>query len=124
MSPNILLNVKKNLLKVSIINEKRIDILIDNMKSWYIGKIIYPSQVKSMLLINYSEVYGILEIIKDLGIIKYNYEVYCNKCEKFVETPILDSLNQFPKNLYCDDGRHKLNPINDVILIFKVIRDE
>lgn len=124
MLPNILLNVRKNLEKTLIINEPRIDKLLDDMKLWKKGQIIYPSRIKSLLLINYSEVYEVLEIIKEIGILEYNYEVYCNKCEKFVDTPILSSLNEFPEELYCDSGRHRLNPFEDVILIFKVIRIE
>lgn len=124
MSPNILLNVKERLLKNLTINEKRIDKLINNMNTWYVGKVIYPSQIKSLLLINYSEVYEILEIIKDFGVLEYNYELYCSRCERFVEFPILKSLNEFPESLYCDSGKHKLDSFNDVILIFRVIRVE
>ena len=123
MLQSILLNVRESLEKNLKINNLRINILIENMKTWEKDKIIYPSQIKSLLLIDYSDVYRILDIIKNIGILEYNYEVYCSKCEKFVDTYLLNSLNQFPENLYCDSGKHKLNPIDDVILIFKVIYD-
>lgn len=123
MLQGILSNVKMNLENKLNLNNNRIELLIDFMKTWKKNDIIYPSQVKSLLLLDYDEVYKILNIIKDLGILEYNYEVYCSKCEKFVDTYLLDSLNQFPENLYCDLGKHKLNPLDDVILIFKVIYD-
>jgi hypothetical protein len=106
-----------------MINEKRIDRLIDYMRTWVRGKIIYPSQIKSLLVIDYSEVYKLLEIIKDMGILEYSYEIYCSACEKFVEAPILESLNEFPKEIYCDSGKHRLNPLKDTILIFRVVSD-
>lgn len=124
MLPNILLNVRKSLEKASKINEKQIDILLNDMNSWKINQIIYPSRIKSLLLINYIKVYELLEIIKSLGILKYNYEVYCHKCEKFTDHSILSSINDFPDELYCDSGKHQLNPLEDVILIFKVIKIE
>lgn len=121
MLPNILLNVKQSLENSQILDDKRIEKLIKNMETWYKNKIIYPSQIKSLLLVDYSDVYKVLELIKEMGILKYNYEIYCSKCEKFVDTYLLNSLNEFPENLYCDSGNHKLDPLKDVILIFKVV---
>lgn len=123
MSPTILLNVKENLEKASIINEKRIGKLLSSMKLWQKEKIIYPSHIKSILLINYAEAYQVLEIVKDMGILEYNYEIYCSECEKFIDLPVLRSLNEFPEKQYCEKG-HKLDPIKDTVLIYRVIKDE
>ena len=123
MLQNTLYNVKENLLKKCILNEKQVDLLIKNMKFWKVGKTIYPSQLKSLLYVDFKKVYEILEFIKKLGILEYNYEIYCSKCDKFIDSPPLKSLNQFPKDLYCDDN-HKLSPLTDTILIYKVICNE
>lgn len=122
MLPDILSNVKENLEKASILNEKQISILIDNMKFWKVNNLIYPAQVKSLLFIDYKKTYQVLEIIKNLGILEYNYELYCSKCEKFIDKKPLRSLNEFPQVLYCDEN-HRMDPFNDVILIFRVIFD-
>ena len=49
--------------------------------------------------------------------------MYCHKCDKFQEIPIMDSLNEFPKNLYCDED-HQLDPLTDTILLYKVVCNE
>jgi hypothetical protein len=123
MSPTILLDVKSNLEKASIINAKRIDKLIDNMKYWQKGGIVYPSHVKSVLFSDYKVTYEVLEIIKKMGLLEYNYEIYCTECEKFIDSPILRSLNDFPEKIYCENN-HKLDPLKDTVLIFRVIKDE
>ena len=123
MSPIILSNVKENLEKSSKINQKRIDKLINNMKFWKKDKIIYPNHIKSLLLISSLEAYEILDILVDMKILIECYEIYCSKCEKFMDKGFLESLNQFPSNLYCEDG-HKLEAFNDTVLVYKVILDE
>ncbi|NFM30696.1 hypothetical protein FDC02_05175 [Clostridium botulinum] len=122
MSPNILLNVKNKLESQSDLNSNQIDKLISNMRYWKIGKIIYPNMIKSLLFLNYKQVYSMLDMIKDMGILEYNYELYCHTCEKFLDKKILRRLNEFPEEIYCDDG-HKLNPFDDTILIYRVIYD-
>lgn len=123
MSPIILFNVKEKLEKSSKINSKRIDKLIDNMKLWRKGKIIYPNAIKSLLFISYLEAYEVLDLLVELDILVECYEIYCSKCEKFLDIGILESLNQFPENLYCEDG-HKLSAFTDTVLLYKVICDE
>ncbi|WP_051540478.1 hypothetical protein [Clostridium ihumii] len=123
MLPIILSDVKKNLIKSAIINEYRIDLLIDNMKFWKKGKDIYPNNIKSIINSDYPVVYKVLDEIKKMGILEYRFEVYCSICNKYLDIKQLKSLNEFPKDLYCDEN-HKLNPVDNTILIYKVIRDE
>lgn len=119
----ILSDVKKNLMKSAIINEKRIDLLIDNMRFWKKGKDIYPNNIRSIINSDYPEVYKVLDEIKKMGILEYRFEIYCNICDQYLDMKQLKSLNEFPKDLYCDEN-HKLNPIDNTILIYKVVRDE
>lgn len=123
MSPDILCNVKESLQQNSKINNTRIDKLIKNMKLWSINKIIYPNRIKSLLMISYEETYELLDLIKSMGILEYNYEVYCSECERFLDMKRMDSLNQFPEEAYCESG-HLLSPIKDTILVYKVVMDE
>lgn len=123
MSPTILLTVKENLEKSSKINSKRIQKLISNMKYWNKDKIIYPNHIKSLLFISYLEAYEVLNILVDLNILTECYEIYCSKCEKFLDMGILESLNQFPENVCCERG-HNLEAFRDTILLYKVIVDE
>lgn len=122
MLQNTLCNVKEILKKNSTLNDKKIDVLLDNMELWRVDTIIYPSMIKSKLLISYKETYAVLDIIKDLGILTYNYQIYCSKCQKFFDHKLLSSLNQFPEGKYCDLS-HKLSPIKDTVLVYRVIKD-
>ncbi|MBR9649461.1 response regulator [Clostridium tyrobutyricum] len=92
-------------------------------KYWIKDQIVYPTYIKSLLYISYRETYEVLDIIKELGILEYNFEIYCSKCEKFQDFKILRSLNEFPEKLYCESG-HKLDPLKDTVLIYRVIKDE
>lgn len=122
MLQNILLQVSENLKKTSDLNEKQIEILIKKMRLWKKNTIVYPSNIKSALYIDYKKTYYILNKIKDMGILDYSYELYCSKCEKFLDKSF-DTLNELPKEIYCDE-QHKLNPFSDVIVVYKVIYDE
>ncbi|WP_143766333.1 hypothetical protein [Clostridium felsineum] len=103
-------------------NNKQIELLVDNMELWDLNHIVYPSQIKSMLFIKYKSVYEVLDVIRDLGILEYNYQIYCSKCERFLDKKILRSLNEFPEVLYCDEN-HKLKSLEDTILIYRVIKE-
>lgn len=123
MLQNTLLNVKKNLIKSSILSKKQIDLLSNNMRFWRKGKDIYPNNIRALINSDYETTYKILDYIKDMGILEYRFEIYCCKCDRYLDKKQLKSLNEFPKDVYCDDG-HKLNPIDNTILIYKVIIDE
>lgn len=123
MLQNTLCSVKEALKKNSAISEKKINVLVDNMLLWKKDDIIYPSRIKSLLHISFKDTYYVLDLIKDLGILTYNYQIYCSDCEKFQDEKLLFSLNQFPEDLYCEYN-HKLSPIKDTVLIYRVIKDE
>ena len=123
MLQDTLISVRENLKKSSVINEKRINCLINNMQLWKVGNIIYPSRIKSLLHISFKETYQVLDIIEEMGILTYNYQIYCSQCERFLDMPMLSSLNQFPEELFCDEN-HRLNALEDTVLVYKVVRDE
>lgn len=120
MSQNTLCSVRELLMKNTNLNKVRCDKLLEHMQMWDINLIIYPSRIKSLLRISFNETYEILDILKDAEILTYNYQIYCSKCKRFIDRPVLLSLNQFPEEIYCDEG-HELNPIRDVVLVYRVI---
>lgn len=123
MSPNILASVRENLKKNSKLDNFRIEMLLNNMKLWKKNKIIYPNMVKSLLRITYLETYTILGLLENQGILENCYEIYCSNCEKFIDYKIIDSIDEFPENLKCEND-HTLNPLNDLILLFRVVVDD
>lgn len=70
-----------------------------------------------------SEVYSILETIKDLGIIRPHYELYCRACRRFTGIGY-ETINQLPQYVECEECMTELDPINDSIVIYKVVSDE
>lgn len=123
MLPSTLLTVKESLMRIGIINDKRIEKLLQNMKYWKYGKDIYPNNIKAIINSDYEIVYKVLDEIRDMGILEYRFEIYCNICNKYIDRKQLKSLNEFPKDLYCDEN-HKLNPTDNTILIYKVVLNE
>lgn len=123
MLPNTLSTVKENLMKSAIINDNRIEKLLKNMKYWTYGTDIYPNSIKAIINSEYEIVYKVLDEIRDMGILEYRFEIYCNICNKYIDRKQLKSLNEFPKDLYCDEN-HRLNPTDNTILIYKVVLDE
>ena len=70
-----------------------------------------------------NEIYGALEVIKELGIIRPHYEIYCRSCRKFTGISY-ETINKMPEYVECEDCEITLDPISDSIVIYKVIVDE
>ncbi len=119
MSPIILSIVRKNLEPNLKINPKRFDKLMTIISGWGEGDIIYPNHFKSQLLISFSEAYTILDNLVELGILKYVFQIYCHRCNEFQGRTMMDSLNKFPHEAYCDFN-HKLSASKDVIVLYEV----
>ncbi|MDU5211477.1 MAG: hypothetical protein E6441_12400 [Clostridium sp.] len=114
--------MRKKIEEHCILNKNQLEKFIDYLELLEVNDRVYPSKIKSDLLIDYKKAYELLDIVKDLGYLEYNYELYCSKCERFLDIEPLKSLSQF-KPVYCDEN-HSLNPINDTIVIYRVIKVE
>lgn len=114
-----LANIKKKLIETSIIDNCKIEKLIKNMENWRIGDYVYPSDIKSLLNLEFNTVYNILDILKNMGILEYRFKVYCSICDEYLNINELKSLNEFPQELYCNNN-HKLNPLDNTVLVYKV----
>lgn len=126
MLHTILLDVETKLKQSSTLNDARIGVLIHNMELWKKGNVVYPSVVKSLLgLSTFKETYAILNLLMDMGIVEYGFQGYCSHCKRLLDMPILSSLVEFPKEIYCECADNpRLNPSNDLILVYVVIKDE
>jgi hypothetical protein len=69
------------------------------------------------------DVYAVLEAIKDIGLINVNFEVYCFSCNKFTGLAF-ETIGQLPEYIQCEECFRELNPIEDNIVVYKVIIDE
>ncbi|MDU2670417.1 MAG: hypothetical protein E7C49_00250 [Clostridium sp.] len=113
--------MRKKIENNCILNEKQLERFMNYFELLKVNDRVYPSKIKSDLLIDYKTAYKLLDIIKDLGYLEYNYELYCSKCERFIDEKPLKSLSEFKKDFYCDEN-HILNPIDDTIVIYRVVK--
>lgn len=121
MLQDILITVKETLQKSAILNEYQIDQLIKNAKWWENGDRVYPGTIMAKINSDVNTTYDILDIIKQIGILEVNYEIYCSKCDRF-KGKVYSALNQIPKELTCDCN-HIIEPFNDTIVIYRVVND-
>lgn len=89
MSPTILSIVMKSLQKHTKIDENREKQFLNIVKGWKKGDIVYPNSIKSRLFISFDEVYILLDLLESEGILTYAFQIYCQKCNKFQDMPIL-----------------------------------
>ncbi|WP_179874624.1 response regulator [Bacillus toyonensis] len=104
------------------INPNAIQKLINTLKFYDKGNIIYPGLIIRKLNIKMSEAYNLLDEIEKTKIIKRNFEIYCNKCQRYTGE-IYESLNDIPDNLICDTCDRELSLFNNIIVVYKVMVD-
>lgn len=94
-----------------------------SLKHWTKNTLVYPSALKSKLNVEILKMYDMLEDIRAMGILERNYEVYCFKCSHF-KGKILKTPTDMPEDLSCDFCNHEFDPLNDTIMIYRVVKDE
>lgn len=85
-----------------------------------LGDLIYAGHLKSKLYIDIKTSYMLLEELKSLGFLINFYEVYCNSCSKS-KGVFLKEISDFKIDSCCDFCNHELDPLKDVIVLYKVV---
>lgn len=83
---------------------------------------VYPGVLIRNLGISQTQAYKVLDLLKELGLLELNYELYCHECSQF-KGPIYETIGQIPEELDCECCGDKLNPLENTIVIYKVIVD-
>lgn len=114
---------QKNLEKT--INPKRVDIIINQLKTYNIGDIIYPGALIRRANLNMKNVYILLESIESIGFIERNFEIFCPKCKRYTGD-VYETLNKIPDELICGECESELgiDPLDNTIVVYKVLVDE
>lgn len=73
--------------------------------------------------ISTEKTYAILELLKEKGILKENYELYCHDCAKF-HPGNYEYYSDIPDLVECEGCFATLNRANSVIVVYKVIEDD
>ncbi|CEP79244.1 Uncharacterised protein [[Clostridium] sordellii] len=117
-------NIIKTLTVREDLNNYQVNQLKNQVKLWKKDTIIYPGMFKSKLNINISKAYDMLEFLKSQKILERNYEVYCKECHRF-KGVIIRTPSEYKRiNMYCDFCNNELVPLDDSIVIYRVILDE
>lgn len=120
----ILCNIIETLIQKYNLNKYQEKQLRLQLKHWEKDSIIYPGMFKSKLNINIKTAYDILEFLKSERILERNYEVYCKECHKFKGIIIRTPSEYKRTKMYCDFCNNHLVPLEDSIVIYRVIYDE
>lgn len=83
---------------------------------------IYPGQIKSKFVMDVKDVYVLLEELKHEGYLEYLFEIYCFECNKSTGL-FIDSLSDFKADTYCDFCNHELNVMDNIIVLYKVVKN-
>ncbi len=124
MLENTLCNIIETLITSHNLNDYQIKQLKLQIKHWHKDTIIYPGMFKSKLNIKIAEAYDILDFFKKNNILERNYEVYCKNCHKFKGIIIRTPSEYKSLKMYCDFCNSELSPLEDSIVIYRVIYDE
>lgn len=122
MLPNILLEIEKTVKDTSLLSSDQLDKFLVLLKRYKKGEWLYPGVLIRKLDIPSSKTYKLLDILKDIGILEVNYELYCHKCNSF-KGPIYETFSQMPNELFCEGCEAELTPLVNSIVIYKVIND-
>lgn len=124
MLETTLCNIIETLTIRENLNSYQIKQLRVQVKNWKKDTIIYPGMFKSKLNIKIDEAYDILEFLKSKKILERNYEVYCKECHKFKGVIIRTPSEYKRAKMYCDFCNTELAPLDDSIVIYRVICNE
>lgn len=122
MLPNTLLKIEETLKKGPILPSEKLERFLSILKRYRKNEWLYPGILIRKLDITSSQAYQVLEILKDLGFLEVNYELYCHTCNTF-EGNIYETFSQIPKELECEGCDTELNPLINSIVIYKVVSD-
>ncbi|BDU92652.1 hypothetical protein SNUCP_21690 [Clostridium perfringens A] len=120
----ILEKVQEKLIEKKILNNnEKLEELKSLLEIYSVGNYLYPGILIAQLDISAIECYKILSLLEEMKIVEKSFEEYCRECKK-VNGKIHDSFAEIPEEIYCKFCGRQLDPIDDVIVIYRVIKDE
>lgn len=122
MSQGILMDIEQLVKKMKSINDEKVKILIQFLAGFNRNEYIYPGALISKLDITSEVAYKILRELETNNYVSKSYEVYCKECSIFKGT-IYDFFADIPDEIYCPQCLKRLDPINDTIVIYRIVTD-
>lgn len=104
-------------------SQRKLKKFLSLIQAYKEGQYIYPGVIMRHLNTDMQNAYEALETIKELGFIGTTYEVYCHSCNRFPGYSF-ETISQLPEYLECEECFRELNPLEDSIVVYKVLIDE
>ena len=121
MSENTLISAAKNSMNVFHLTNYQTSKLMEYFIALSINDYIYPGMLKSKAHVDIKTIYTILENLKSDGFLQIIYELYCSQCSKS-KGIFIECLSDFNADICCDFCDKNLNPLDDTIVLYKVIK--
>lgn len=83
-------------------------------------EITVPGVLIRHLNISKQRAYDILDALKDQGVLRINYELYCHTCNHF-EGGIFETFGQIPDDIDCEGCGRNLDPLDNSIVIYRIV---
>ncbi|MED4781009.1 hypothetical protein [Brevibacillus choshinensis] len=93
------------------------------LKFFDVGQWIYPGLMSRKTGVEIKHIYSLLDILVDEGLLIINYESYCHICGKF-DIEIYETFASIPHEHKCEHCESTLTPLDNSIVIYKVINNE
>ncbi|WP_053070853.1 hypothetical protein [Clostridium novyi] len=120
MLENTLLSVKYIVEANKLLSPDKNILLLEVLKQYDKDEYIYPGVIISKLDITSEDTYKLLKVLEINDIISKSFEIYCTKCDQF-NRKIYDSFEDIPDEIYCNNCLNLIDPIEDTIVIYKVL---
>lgn len=89
------------------------------LKLYKSGTWIYPGVLARKIKISMKDIYIILNELERAGIITSYFEIICCECGKNIGN-VYESINDIPKEVYCEKCDSEVSGIDNAFLIYKV----
>lgn len=122
MLQDTLSTIKEKVITENILTPDQLDRLIKLLSRYKKRDLLYPGVVMQALGTNRKGAYNLLEVIKKLGILELNYELYCHNCNQF-EKGVYQTLSAIPEGIMCDKCDEELNISRSCIVIYRVMSE-
>jgi hypothetical protein len=123
MSPNLLSQIGEWIKDNNLADETTTNAFLNTLKNFSNGNYIYPGLIMRKLNLSTEKVYNLLNMLSDKYILKENYEIYCHFCSKY-HHKFYEYYGDIPEYVECESCFNKLVRSQNVVVIYKVIKDD
>lgn len=115
-------NAYKEIIEKYIYDQEQVKDILDFINNFK-GVYLYPRVIRRKFHIDMVKVYEVLNVLVKYNALNLAFEIYCNECDKF-QNDVYDSLNDIPNNIACEYCGKDINFNKDIIVVYKVCKNE